>query len=83
MVHFGVNLKNKHDGFYLTRENYMTINTKSSFGDNAIYDSEYCKKHSEDCLKNFDINMEHFHSLDSSNFNQELTNFLYKFKEFL
>ena len=82
MVHFGANLRNKNGGLYLTRDNYITVNTKSSLSPNVIYDDDFCQEHSENCLKNYDINMEYFHSLDFSDFDQKLVEFLQKFNEF-
>ena len=82
MVHFGANLRNKNGRLYLTRDNYITVNTKSSLSPNVIYDDDFCQEHSENCLKNYDINMEYFHSLDFSDFDQKLVEFLQKFNEF-
>ena len=82
MVHFGANLRNKNGRLYLTRDNYITVNTKSSLSPNVIYDDDFCQEHSENCLKNYDINMEYFRSLDFSDLDQKLVEFLQKFNEF-
>ncbi len=66
----------------MTRDNYVTVNTKSSLDSNIVYDSNFCKIYTENCLKNFDVNMKHFCSLDPSDFNQTLFKFLQRFSEF-
>ena len=56
MVHFGVTVRDKKPK--LDRKDYAIINNKSSLGNGNIYSDEWCEEHREDCLKNFDLNME-------------------------
>lgn len=93
-IHFGVKVLGGKRGLKLTRENYAVMSNKNSlprfsldiYADEVgeIYTDEWCKKNLEDCLKNFDLNMEFFSLLDHNEFNQEIDNFLRKniqFKE--
>lgn len=80
MVHFGVTVRDKKPK--LDKKDYAIINNKSSLGNGNIYSDEWCEEHREDCLKNFDLNMEYFQLLDKDEFNKEIDNFLNEHKEF-
>ncbi len=45
-------------------------------GECGIYSEEWCKTHQKCCLKNFDINMERFASLDAEAFERVLSRFI-------
>lgn len=53
------------------------------FADNEHYTEEYVKKHYANCMRNFDLNMQYFASLDAEKFNKYLMSFIKKnrFKE--
>ncbi len=74
-IYFGVNLRFTKYGFIMTRENYAIIDNKSS-------NKDWCKKHFEKCLLNYDLNIKYFASLDKEEFNKELNKFLFKHKGF-
>lgn len=78
VTHFGISIKNKSDGLKLTRENFVKVNNKSSFGNGKVYSESYIKKQIEDSLYNYDMNMEYCYSLSKEEFNKELLNFLEK-----
>ena len=94
--HFGVNLIKKKYSFYLTREEFALINTKPSLpifkeliDKNAYiddigseYKKEWCEEYRELCLKNYDLNMKYFKSLNKTDFENAITNFLNKYKGF-
>lgn len=82
--YFGVRLVTKKDGFKLNKENYIKVSNKSSFFAGETYDKEWCEKHVINCLKNYDLNMEYFKTLDKNEFNIQIDNFLLnnsKFKQ--
>ncbi|OUI98353.1 hypothetical protein HK14_15615 [Acetobacter cibinongensis] len=79
--HFGVNIRKK-DGLLMTRENYCTINNKSSIRKGKIYSDEWCKKHFLNCMENFDLNIKHFSKLNHEEFNNSILDFLEKNKNF-
>lgn len=76
IIHFGTKAKIKEDGMRLTRNNYVRINNRSSIIEGRIYTDNECKKLKELALRNFDINMEYFKSLNGNEFNQKLNAFL-------
>ncbi|WP_394548790.1 GIY-YIG nuclease family protein [Priestia aryabhattai] len=80
--HFGVTIKQKPDGMKATRDNYIKISSKSSFGNREIYSDEYIKRHTENCLYNYDLNMNYFDSLSKEDFNEELVKFINETKVF-
>jgi hypothetical protein len=80
--HFGVNIRKKSDGLKLTRDNYIKVSNKSSFGNGKVYDDSFINKHIEYCLYNYDLNIEYFRSLSKEEFNIELINFVSKTKFF-
>lgn len=96
MKHFGVNLIQKKYAFNLNREQFALINKKPSLpkfeslvAENAYVDetaTEYslawCEKYRELCLKNYDLQMKYFSTLDSQNFNDAIICFLKKYKKF-
>jgi hypothetical protein len=80
--HLGLHLMEKSGGLKLTRENYIRVSNKSSFGTGEIYPESYIKSHTKDCFENFDLNMQYYHSLSKQEFNEELMRFLDKTKVF-
>lgn len=46
------------------------------------YRIEWCEKYRELCLKNYDLNMAYFDSLDGEEFNLALQNFLHRYRKF-
>lgn len=80
--HLGLHLMEKSGGLKLTRENYIRVNNKSSFGDGVIYPESFIKSHTQRCFENFDLNMEYYRSLSKQEFNEELMSFLNKTKVF-
>lgn len=80
--HFGVSPRKKTGGLKLTRENYITVNPKSSFTQGAYHDKEYCEKHIEACKRNFGLNMNFFSHLSHEDFESKLEIFLSNHKGF-
>ncbi|HWO74368.1 MAG TPA: GIY-YIG nuclease family protein [Bacillus sp. (in: firmicutes)] len=80
--HFGVNIREKSDGLKLTRDNYIKVNNRSSFKKGKVYSDSYINKHIEDCLYNYDLNVEYFRLLPKQEFNKELMRFVSKTKLF-
>lgn len=80
--HFGVNIREKSDGLKLTRENYIKVRNKSSFGTGRVYSEKFILQHKEDCLYNYDLNIEYFRLLSKEEFNKELLQFVSKTKSF-
>ena len=50
------------------------------FKDKEHYTDEYVKNHYERCMKNFDLNMKYFNSLEYDDFNNVLNTFVEKYK---
>lgn len=46
------------------------------------YTDEWCQKHFQNCMKNFELNMAFYSSLDKEKFEKNLQAFLRKYKEF-
>lgn len=80
--HFGVLVREKSDGMKLTRENYIRVSNKSSFRKEKVYPDSYISKHKENCLYNYDLNMNNFNSFSKEDFNEELLKFLDKTRKF-
>lgn len=84
--HFGLKVLEGKRGLKLTRENYVVVSNKNTLlkfpmdiyadEDGRIYSDEWCKKQLDNCLKNFDLNMEYFSLLNHDEFNMEITKFL-------
>ncbi len=95
MEHFGVTVRPGKYGLNLSRETYAIINNKNSLGklestkdcyadaEGKYYTDDWCQKHRADCLKNFDLSMQFFSSLSHDKFNEELSAFLTKHKNFI
>lgn len=95
MNHFGIEIKPGKFGYKLERMNYAIINNRNTFGfkfdsmkeyylepDGRFYSDEWCHKQRENALKNFDVNMEHFESLNPEEFKHLLNAFLKKYAKF-
>lgn len=93
--HFGVIVQQSKYGFKLERSKYAEISKMSSFKSRLMglegsyedeegryYTDEWCTAYREKCLKNFDLNMKLFESLDHDIFNKEIDDFLEKHKQF-
>lgn len=74
--HFGITLGESKYGYKLNRENFAIVNNKSSFGNGRIYDDEWCKEKYNRCMQNYDINMQRLFSLNSQDFENEISKFL-------
>ncbi|WP_346870517.1 GIY-YIG nuclease family protein [Clostridium sp. UBA5119] len=84
--HFGLKVLEGKRGLKLTRENYVVVSNKNTLlkfpmdiyadEEGRIYSDEWCKKQLDNCLKNFDLNMEYFSLLNHDEFNMEITKFL-------
>lgn len=95
MKHFGVVVKNAKYGLELSRETYAIINNKNTLckfesmkeaytdETGATYTDEWCKAYQQEILKNFDLNMRFFASLDHDDFEDEIRAFLKKNKGFV
>lgn len=95
MEHFGLIVRPKKYGLELKRENYAIINPKCSLPkfecmkkayadeDGKLYTQEWCFTHREKCLKNFDLSMDFFKSLNHDEFDKEISKFLNKYKKFI
>lgn len=91
-IHFGVKVLEGKRGLKLTRDKYAIVNNKNSlmrfsvdiYADNEgkFYKEEWCKKQLDDCLKNYDLNMEYFSLLDHKEFCKEIEGFLIQNKQF-
>lgn len=75
-IHFNVKLRESKYGFNICRDKYAIINNKCSFSSKIIHSDEWCQKHLENCLKNYDLNMAYFNTLDKIEFNFELDRFV-------
>lgn len=82
-VHFGINLRESKYGLSVSRELYAKIDNRSSLISGQIYSDEWCQKHFENCMINFDLNMKYFMSLDRHEFNNALDKFIKKTKKFI
>lgn len=95
--HFGVkvkdnNLKINRDNYaIINKTNHHRDHIRPEDRDNrkvfedescATYTDEYCMLYQKCCLENYDLNMKYFNSLDSDEFNKELTRILEYFKYF-
>ncbi|MED4235799.1 GIY-YIG nuclease family protein [Priestia megaterium] len=80
--YFGVKIKQKPDGLKLTKDNYIKVSNKSSFGNGKVYSDEYIKRQSENSLYNYDLNMDYFRLLPKEEFNKELMKFVDETKVF-
>lgn len=86
MLHFGLNVLPGKYGLKLSRDKYAIINNRNSFDffipewckddDGEFYTDEWCVKHRENCLINFDLNMDFYSKLDHEDFDTEIRNFL-------
>lgn len=74
--HFGITLRESKYGYKLSRENFAIINNKSSFRNGKIYGDEWCKEKYNRCMQNYDINMQRLFSLNSQDFENEISKFL-------
>lgn len=91
--HFAVKVLEGKRGLNLTRENYAVVSNKNSLGhssadiyadeEGSSYSDEWCKKQLEDCLKNYELNMEYFSLLSHDEFSEEINKFLQNNKMFM
>lgn len=96
MEHFGVKLIRRGKAFKLNREEFALINTKPSlpyfaslaergaYADKQgnSYSEKWCSEYRQLCLKNYDLNIEYFSKLDKEGFDEAITSFLTRFKQF-
>lgn len=86
--HLGLNVYGRKYKLKLIREEYATINKKNSLPkfdsmkneyedeNGEKYTDEWCVKHQQNCLKNYDLHMEFFSLLNHDEFNKEIDSFL-------
>lgn len=84
--HFGLKVLEGKRGLKLSRETYAVVSNKNSLvrfssdiytdEEGKIYSDEWCINHLDDCLKNYDLNMEYFSLLNRTEFNAEMNEFL-------
>lgn len=73
---------NRHSSLYSSSYvKYLAENGDDCYvvdetGEGGLYSEEWCLSHRQNCLKNFDINMKRFESLDSDDFERVLTRFV-------
>lgn len=96
MKHFGITVVKRKYSLHLTREEFAPINTRCTLPkfpnlveENAYVDDsgkqyrlDWCEKYRAVCLKNFDLNMAYFNSLDKNDFNYAVQSFLEKHPQF-
>ena len=82
IIHFGLKITKHKYNFKMNREEYAIKNKKSSFSSDKIYSDDWCDKHYNKCMKNFDLNMVFYSSLKDGQFNREIGDFLSKNSEF-
>lgn len=85
-THFGLKIVEGKRGLKLTRENYAVVSNKNSLRrfsrdiyadeEGKIYSDEWCKEHLEECLRNYDLNIEYFGLLSHEEFNTEIIKFV-------
>lgn len=90
--HFGIKVLEGKRGLKLTSENYVLVSNKNSLvrfsmdiyadKEGKIYSDEWCQKQFNDCIKNFDLNMEYFSLLNHDEFNKETEEFLKRNMQF-
>lgn len=90
--HFGMKILEGKRGLKLTRENYVLVSNKNTLArfsmdiyadeEDKIYSDEWCQKQFNDCIKNFDLNMEYFSLLSHDEFNKEIEEFLKRNMQF-
>lgn len=90
--HFGMKILEGKRGLKLTRENYVLVSNKNTLArfsmdiyadeEGKIYSDEWCQKQFNDCIKNFDLNMEYFSLLSNDEFNKEIEEFLKRNMQF-
>lgn len=96
MEHFGVKVRDGKYGLELNREQYAIIDKRNSFREKfpsmadcyedeegKFYTDAWCQNHRQKCLKNFDLSMKFFSELDYDEFDDEITCFLEKYKQFV
>lgn len=83
IVHFGSKLHFRDRNKYLmSRDTYIHGDShKSSFDYSTIYSEERFQEFCKNALINFDINMERFNSIETTDFENELDFFLQKIRE--
>lgn len=83
LQHFGLKFYTPKFSYYLVREEYAIIDSKSSIRKGEIYSDEWCIEHQANALKNFDLNMKFFNNLDKTEFEYSLENVLKKWPQFI
>ena len=74
MKAFGLEFKPSKFGYKLTRENYFCPTPLT----HQFYNKKELKDHYNDCMLNFDLNMNFYKNLDREEFNNQLNAFLKK-----
>lgn len=92
--HLGIKVSGSKYKLKLVREEYALINKRNSLpkfegmkkayaDDNGkTYTDEWCLKHQNNCLENYDLHMHLFSLLDHDEFNEEVNDFLISYPMF-
>lgn len=75
-IHLGVRVRPGKYGLKVIKENYALIDN------NNRWTVEQKERHRENCLKNYDLNMNFFSKLNKDEFNVELNNFISEYPQF-
>ncbi len=76
-IHFKTRLKKNDRNKDKEDQCYLKLSDEF-FADEEHYSDEWVEKHYKDCMKNFDLNMKYFESLDYNNFDKKLKLFVKK-----
>lgn len=79
-----INNKNTIGSSFYTKHYYESAEIRNIFEDETCttYSIEWCEKHRQKCLENYDLNMLYFDKLSSADFNDTLNAFLKKNSKF-
>lgn len=70
----------KNDQYLLSHGWHLRDKNKYDDSEYTYYSDEYCIKHQNDCLYNYDLNMAFFEKLDENEFNKVVNKIFNKFK---
>lgn len=81
-MHFGARLRKPENELKMTKENYAGLDNISSFGKDEIYSESYCKRLYDNAIKNYDININRFFSLNKIDFENILKLYIKEHDQF-
>jgi hypothetical protein len=76
MKHFNINLREKMDGFKLSKENFTIGSRADSFEKGNYLSDEDCLKKINNGKYNYDLNMSFYKNLNKEDFNKEIDKFV-------